>query len=148
MIISELTGSRVVAEARSWIGTPYVHQASIKHVGCDCLGLVRGIWRELVGEEPRATPAYSSGWAEAGGREELFAAAKAHFDLIDNNKPVAGDLLLFRLRAKSPAKHLGIYTGKNHFIHAYDASSVVESPMSEFWWRRIDSAFRFPGVTA
>ena len=78
----------------------------------------------------------------------MFAAANAHFDLIDKTKPVAGDLLLFRLRAKSPAKHLGIYTGKNHFIHAYDASSVVESPMSEFWWRRVDSTFRFPGVTA
>ena len=28
-----------------WIGTPYRHQASLKGVGCDCLGLVRGVWR-------------------------------------------------------------------------------------------------------
>lgn len=146
MTIIELTGSRIVAEARAWIGTPYIHQASIKHVGCDCLGLVRGIWRELVGNEPEPTPAYSSDWAETGGREVLYAAAKAHFDQVDKCKIVTGDLLLFRLRVKSPAKHLGIYTGQNHFIHAYDASSVVESAMGDFWWRRIDSVFRFPGV--
>ncbi len=146
MTIKNLTGGQIVAEARTWINTPYIHQASIKHVGCDCLGLVRGIWRELVGDEPQNTPAYSPAWAETGGREELFAAANAHFDQIDKANPIAGDLLLFRLRAKSPAKHLGIYTGKNHFIHAYDGASVVESAMSDFWWRRIDASFRFPGV--
>ena len=37
--------ARVVAEARMWIGTPYVHQASALGAGCDCLGLVRGVWR-------------------------------------------------------------------------------------------------------
>ena len=35
--------------AYSWIGTPYRHQASRKGVGCDCLGLVLGVWRELYG---------------------------------------------------------------------------------------------------
>ena len=44
--------------ARGWIGTPYRHQASLKGVGCDCLGLVRGVWREVMGEEPEAPPAY------------------------------------------------------------------------------------------
>lgn len=42
----------LVAEARSWIGTSYRHQASVKGVGCDCLGLVRGVWRACLGEEP------------------------------------------------------------------------------------------------
>jgi hypothetical protein len=37
--------SDIIAEARSWIGTPYAHQASVKGIGCDCLGLVRGVWR-------------------------------------------------------------------------------------------------------
>jgi len=32
----------IVVETRDWIGTPYRHQASLKGVGCDCLGLVRG----------------------------------------------------------------------------------------------------------
>lgn len=47
---------RVVEIARRWIGTPYHHQASLKGVGCDCLGLVRGVYRELCGAEPEPMP--------------------------------------------------------------------------------------------
>src|SRR5215207_7343246 len=38
------TREQIVAAARGWIGTPYHHQASVKGVGCDCLGLIRGLW--------------------------------------------------------------------------------------------------------
>ena len=48
--------SAVVAEARRWIGTPYVHQASSFQAGCDCLGLIRGVWRHLYGAEPERLP--------------------------------------------------------------------------------------------
>jgi cell wall-associated NlpC family hydrolase len=30
-----LTRDVIVAQARSWLGTPYRHQASLKGVGCD-----------------------------------------------------------------------------------------------------------------
>ena len=46
----------ILTEARSWIGTPYQHQASAKGAGCDCLGLVRGVWRALWGDEPEIAP--------------------------------------------------------------------------------------------
>ena len=147
MTISKLTGSKIVNEARTWIGTPYVHQASVKGAGCDCLGMVRGIWRNVVGDEPQSTPAYSSSWAEAGGREHLLAAARAHFIEIERHQLSPGDLMLFRLRAKSPAKHLGIFAGQNRFIHAYDGASVVESALSDFWYRCLHSTYRFPGVS-
>lgn len=52
--------TRVLAAARDWIGTPYRHQASVKGEGADCLGLVRGLWREMLGEEPEHPPAYGS----------------------------------------------------------------------------------------
>ena len=48
--------SAVVAAARQFLGTPYRHQASIVGVGCDCLGLLRGVWRVLYGGEPEAMP--------------------------------------------------------------------------------------------
>ena len=59
------TRSRIVALARAWLGTPYHHQASVRGVGADCVGLVRGIWRELYGSEAEALPAYTRDWAEA-----------------------------------------------------------------------------------
>ena len=49
----------IVAAARAWIGTPYQHQASLIHVGCDCLGLVRGVRREVNGPEPEEAPPYT-----------------------------------------------------------------------------------------
>ena len=64
----------VIAAARVWIGTPYRHQASLKGVGCDCLGLIRGVWRGLYGGEPEEVPAYAEGWAEAGAGEILAQA--------------------------------------------------------------------------
>ena len=50
----------VVARTRAWIGTPYRHQASLIGIGCDCLGLVRGVWREVLGPEPEAAPPYAA----------------------------------------------------------------------------------------
>src|ERR1043166_6538354 len=75
---SSAEADRIIAIARSWIGTPYVHQASLKGVGCDCLGLLRGIWRELHGEEPEEIPPYSLDWAEATGAETLYMALERH----------------------------------------------------------------------
>ena len=60
---------RVIAIARSWLGTPYHDQASLRGVGCDCLGLARGVWREVVGPEPFPIPPYSRDWGETGPRD-------------------------------------------------------------------------------
>ena len=75
-------GERVLALAEGWIGTPYRHQASLKDVGCDCLGLIRGIWRDLYGHEPELPPPYAPDWAERGGEDRLMAAAKRHFPAV------------------------------------------------------------------
>ncbi|MDF1729794.1 MAG: peptidase, partial [Sulfitobacter sp.] len=66
-------GGQAVGIARAWIGTPYIHQASRQGAGCDCLGLLRGLWRELYGSEPEAVPAYSRDWSEPQGAELLMA---------------------------------------------------------------------------
>ena len=97
---------RAVAIARAWIGTPYVHQGSARGAGADCLGLVRGIWRAVIGAEPEAMPAYTQDWAEPSGQEVLLAAALRW--LLPQPAAAAGDVLLFRMRDGSIAKHLGI----------------------------------------
>ena len=77
-----ITRSAVLAEARDWIGTPYQHQASAKHAGCDCLGLVRGVWRALYGAEPEEAPAYTPDWAERHGAETLMDAARRQLNEV------------------------------------------------------------------
>lgn len=73
-----ISRAMIVIEARSWLGTPYRHQASVKGVGCDCLGLVRGVWRAVIGIEPESPPPYAPDWAEASGGEPLAEAALRH----------------------------------------------------------------------
>lgn len=137
--------SRVVAAARGWIGTPYVHQCSVKGVGTDCLGLVRGVWRELCGPEPERMPAYTPDWGEVGGIELLLGGAGRLLRPAPDEAP--GDVVIFRMRAGAVAKHMGILaqTGtRASFVHAYDRHGVVESPLSAPWRARIAGRFRFP----
>lgn len=137
----------IVAEARRWIGTPYVHQASTFNAGADCLGLLRGVWRALYGSEPEAVPAYSHDWSEPQSEERLWEAATKHLISKPVSQENAGDILLFRMRAGSVAKHLGIAADTGHhpsFVHAYSKYGVVESPLSTPWERRIVARFTFP----
>ncbi len=141
------SGLRVVEIARGWIGTPYLHQASAKGAGTDCLGLLRGVWRELRGPEPEAVPAYTTDWSEPSGREELLAAAARWLIAKPLGSFDVGDVLLFRMRAGAVAKHLGVFSETNGcptFIHAYTGHGVVETSLSAPWSRRIVARFAFP----
>lgn len=139
--------SGIVRAARQWLGTPYRHQASIKGVGCDCLGLIRGVWRDCLGDEPEAVPPYLPDWAESGGAETLAAAAARHLVAVPDLVFREGDVLLFRWKPHLPAKHAGIATSALSMIHAQDGASVSEVALSPWWRRRIAFVFRFPEVT-
>jgi NlpC/P60 family putative phage cell wall peptidase len=136
-------GQRVAQIARNWIGTPYRHQGSSR-IGCDCLGLIRGVWRELRGREPEEPGPYGRDWAERSGEERLLEAARRHFGAEISGRGLdIGDVLVFRLRRGVSAQHLGIVSADNRFIHAYEQRGVVESPLAPAWRRRIAGVFRF-----
>ena len=136
----------IVAAARAWLGTPYHHQASERGAGADCLGLVRGVWRDLYGCDAELPPAYSRDWAEASGEETLIAAATRHLVAVDPGKRGAGDVVIFRLRANLVAKHAAILASPDTFIHAVEGAPVSEVPLAPWWRRRIAGAFSFPGA--
>lgn len=141
-----VTRDAIVAEARSWIGTRYLHQASLKGAGCDCLGLVRGVWRHCIGDEPEAPPPYAPDWAEATGAEALARAALRHLVPIAIDEFGAGDVLLFRWRDGFVAKHAAIATTADRMVHAHDGAAVCEVALAQWWRRRLAFAFRSPGV--
>lgn len=141
----------VVRAAAGWIGTPYLHQASVRGAGADCLGLVRGVWREVYGGEPEGVPPYTPDWSEPQHEEVLWAAAARHLGPLTIDAVAPGDVLLFRMRDGKIAKHLGIVGAAEPYptlIHAYAGHGVVESPLSGPWRRRIAAAFRFPERSA
>ncbi|WP_186418966.1 NlpC/P60 family protein [Bosea sp. CS1GBMeth4] len=135
---------RIVTAARDWLGTPYHHQASLRGVGCDCLGLVRGVWRDLYGSEPEPTPPYSPYWAEQGHGETLAQAAERHLMPVAIEAARPGDVLLFRWRAHLPASHCAIMTEPDRILHAHDGASVGEVAFTGWWRRHLSHAFAFP----
>ena len=142
--MNEADPDAVIAAARLWFGTPYHDQASLRGVGCDCLGLARGVWRDLVGAEPVAIPPYSRDWGETGVREVLAEGARAMMTEISIAEIGPGALVLFRMAPRAIAKHVGILTAPDSFIHAYDRLGVIEEELTTAWSRRIAFAFRFP----
>jgi len=137
----------VIQAARGWIGTPYVHQASARGAGADCLGLLRGVWRDCLGVEPEVVPAYAPDWSEPQGDERLWAAASRWLVVRPLDTEAAGDVLLFRMRTGAVAKHLGIQaeTGPGAtFVHAFSGHGVIESALSLPWRRRVVARFAFP----
>lgn len=145
-MVPRLSRAVIVAQARGWIGTPYRHQASLKGIGCDCLGLVRGVWRDCMGREPELPPPYAPDWAEAHGEERLAQAASRHLVPVQRDAFAGGDVLLFRWREGFVAKHAAIATCCGTMIHAHDGAAVCEVALSPWWRRRIAYAFSFPGA--
>jgi NlpC/P60 family putative phage cell wall peptidase len=138
-----IISSNIICVTRSWLGTPYIHQASLKGVGCDCLGLIRGVYSEITGKVLPEPPPYSADWAEASPTETLVEAARIWLNEIRPEQFEAGDVVLFRWRAGLPAKHCGIATSTTTMIHAHDGASVSEVAIGPWWRRHLSHAFRF-----
>jgi len=146
MTQTHIPRERILSIARDWIDTPYQHQASVKGAGCDCLGLIRGIWREIYGVEPLDVPSYTPDWAEGLGQETLLAAAQSCLSPIAKSDVQPGDIMLFRMTPRVPCKHIAVMSAPNRIIHAYWGRAVVESYLVPYWTRRHAFSFSFPNI--
>ncbi|MCK5749536.1 NlpC/P60 family protein [Oricola sp.] len=138
--------ARALEIAERWIGTPYRHQASRKGVGCDCLGLMLGIWRELYGETVPARLTYSPDWAETSRGEPLLDALRARCGELVLSEMRPGDIIAFRWQAGAAAKHLALLAPENRIIHAYEGHAVTASAFVPSWRRRVAGVFAFPAT--
>lgn len=133
----------IVEHALGWLGTPYRHQAALKGIGCDCLGLVRGIHASVVGTLPSVAP-YTQDWAESESGEALIEGLSDYLWPITPDTAAPGDVLVFRLRAHVAAKHLAILTSPTEMVHAQQGATVSLVAFSPWWRRHLAAAFRFP----
>ena len=132
--------------ARSWLGTPFVHQASAKGQGADCLGFVRGVWRELHSGDNVPNLDYAANWFEETKQERLLDGLSGYLSERLDPGLSAGKITLFRLFRKYPAQHVGIILAAPNerltLIHSISGQGVVEVPMSEKWQARVVAQFR------
>lgn len=138
--------AKIVLAALEWRGTPYRHQASARGTGADCLGLVRGVWRDVLGDEPSAIPPYTASWGSDD--RSLEQAADQFLVRQPSGEPEAGEVLLFKMAAQKPPRHCGIFLGSGRFLHAYDGRAVVASWLSRFWRNRLAARYAFPSRPA
>ncbi|WP_281982961.1 peptidase [Thalassorhabdomicrobium marinisediminis] len=139
--------SSIVTAARGWIGTPYVHQAARRGIGCDCLGLLRGLWAEVTGTPLIPVPPYTADWSEPQGDERLLRALAARLVPKPRDRATAADVLVFRMRQGAVAKHVGVQAeiGPHpSFIHAYQGHGVIECALTPPWQARLVARFSCP----
>lgn len=143
----------IALAARDWLATPFVHRASVRGEGCDCVGLIRGIWREFAGPEPWTLPPYAPGPGLPGEAQALRDVLETHFRPRNPGvDPALGDVVVLRLPVRnsvsSGARHLGICVAEDRFIHAYWGRAVVESRWRPFWAQNCVACFGFPFAEA
>jgi cell wall-associated NlpC family hydrolase len=136
-----IEAAALVAEARTWIGVPFVHQGRSRF-GVDCVGLVLGVRNAL---EP---------WPEAMAEartyrrkpEDGLMLMKALQYCRETDKPAAGVVALIRWPADTTASHVGILT-PDTIIHAYErVGKVLEVGFRHPWDAWTEKYFRLPGV--
>lgn len=141
-----MTRGEIVEEARTWIGTKWVHQACLKHVATDCVGLIRGVYEHCTGVAVTVTIDYPATWHLFKADERLYSEVQNYLEEIPIEEARPGDVLLFGF-GKGPAHHAGILVTPETFIHAWaDVGKVAETRLDDFWRKNIRTAFRYPGV--
>jgi NlpC/P60 family putative phage cell wall peptidase len=149
------TRAEIVAEARTWIGTPWRHQAHIKGVGCDCGGLVRGVMVAcgLMPADPRAWPgaAEFDGYARRPDGQSFVRACDRFLVRIDAAQAVPGDVAVMRF-AGDP-QHVAFLApyvyGGLALVHSLLAERrVVEHRLDAVWASRVVAYYSLPGVDA
>lgn len=137
--------AEIVAEALKWEGTPYHHQASLRGVGVDCLGLLRGVYVGIYGSEPEKPPPYSPAWGETDDKELLLNAARRYLVPTAYDGWRAGDVLVFRVRHAMSAKHCAIALDGDRMIHAISQRGVLITSIGA-WASQVAGIFSFPGI--
>jgi len=131
----------VVAEARSWIGTPWVASGAAKGVGANCLGFLAGVARNV------GLASLADGFAPYGGYAlpphpmALLCGLRRHLEPMPWPQAVPADLLLFDLG--DGLRHVAMLTAPETIIHAFQSKGrVVENRL--IW--SVHSAYRIPGI--
>jgi len=141
--------AQIVEEAQSYVGTPFQHQARLKGIGVDCVGLVIEVGR-TVGLLPAnyENTSYSKPqYPRKPDGTTLMRELTAHMQLINPIDARVGDVLVFWLNAKTRRpQHIAFVTNKG-MLHTYaNVGRVVEHRIDDKWKRRICAAFQFRGI--
>lgn len=122
MVTAEEGRRRVVAEAESWLGTPFHHEARVKGAGVDCLMLLAEVYERAGIVERVKPPHYPPDWHYHRDVERYVEGLLRYVRPI-NEPPSPGDIALFRYGRTF--SHGVIVVEWPRIIHAYWNVGVV-----------------------
>lgn len=129
--------NKVIKEARSWIGTPFRHQARCKGAGVDCLGLVVESYRK-AGADVRDKTDYS----RYPTGDSLIEGLSEQLTEIPLEEIDTGDILV--MAQKRQANHVMLYVKESDtVIHSYYRQGGVLEQAKSIYDRFIMKAFRY-----
>lgn len=144
--IRPMKAEDVITQALTWVGTPYKWQGRSKVLGVDCLGFLAGLFGEIYGFIPwqDRVPNYSPSWADNfrvppdapyEQREPFLHAANHWLEPVADKVPLPGDVIIFRIRRESAAKHAAVMNYGKEIIHGFDGHEVMSSAPSSAWFK-------------
>lgn len=140
------TRKQVVEEARSWLGTPWIHQGFSKAQGCDCIGLVHGVGIATTALKPNQKDLRKySGYSRNPDPKLMRHVLRTFFTPILLKEAIEGDILWFRI-GEYP-RHLGIITEPGIVIHSdTNTRRVIEHRIETSRLQSVVAAFQFPNI--
>ena len=138
-LVDLVPAREVLAAAELWIGTPWHPGAAVRGTGCDCVGLIRGVLRDVTGRVIPAPP-WMPDWASAQA-EPLIEAAREWLVPAPPGAAQAGDIVTIRI-GHLRAAHAGILTLDGGLIHATERRGVVR--VRSLPGKGITTAWRIP----
>lgn len=139
-----VTRADIIAEAETWIGTPFVWQADVKGRGCDCKGLLVGIAREL--RLPEADSIASRLHAYRTDFSPAMMAQGLSETLIPTDDPKPADIVAFEIGKVAGPRHLALLMPDNRIVHCYGKgpSRVISAPIGRS--RKVHSYWTWPSL--
>lgn len=140
----------LVIEARQWVGTPFKHQASLKGIGCDCIGLIAGVAREMGFKDAERfkNDVRFRGYARTPEPTMLQTAVSEYLEPVDRDTAEPGDIMLFRF--KDEPQHFAMLVERGfdrYMVHSYmQARGVVENRIDDKWRGRMVGAYKYREV--
>lgn len=125
----------VVDVARSWVGTPFLHQGRSR-AGVDCVGLLVVVAQDL------GLPIHDfTRYGRVPHPRRMGEELARQMDRISIGQAGPGDV--FWLAWRDVPQHLAILTDGG-MIHSFQtAGQVIEHPIDQTWRARVRGAFRF-----
>jgi cell wall-associated NlpC family hydrolase len=133
--------SEIIAIAKTYVDTPYLHQGRVKGAGIDCCGLIICVAKELGLSDYDI-----DGYSPYGDGVDFLAEFNQQCPSRDLSEIELGDILIFRVSGNPHCGILSELKGQQTVIHTYSTIGYcVEHILDGFWKSRLVAAFQFPG---